>query len=141
MRKKKDMSRSRENRRLVILLIFGLPILVLVYGYFYYRDQGKLEGTVWVEAPDRFVDRCVEWGKEKWDELAGRYFTDEVIVQDSDDELFAPGSAGQLGKSPRMYGMEVPLEEHRKLVLKATEGGTLSIPEDEEEVNEDEVEE
>jgi hypothetical protein len=132
MRKKKEMSRSRENRRMTFLLIVGLPTLLLIYGYFYYRDQGKLEGTVWVEAPDQFVDRCIEWGKEKWDEVAGRYFTDEIIAQDPDDELFAPGSAGQLGKAPRMYGMEVPLEEHRKLVLKATEGGTLSIPEDEE---------
>lgn len=136
MARKQQMTPAREKKRLVVILVIGLPLLFLTYGYFFFREQGKLEGTAWVEVPDQFVDRCVEWCKVKWDEAAGKYFSQEVAVEGPPDETIAPGSAGNLAKPPRMYGMEVPLEDHRKLVLKATQGGRLSLPGEDEEIKE-----
>jgi len=121
------MAPEHEKRRLIVILSIGLPVLFLVYGYFFYREQGKLDGTAWVQVPDRAVDWCVG----KWDELIARYYGNGTALEPPDTAAFAPGSAGNAAKSPRMYGMEVPLEEHRNLVLESTKGGQLSIPEGE----------
>jgi len=126
-RKRNEITPDREKKRIAIILVVGLPALLLTYGYFFYRDEGKLEGTSWVKAPDRAVEWCIA----KWNELSAPFYAETGDTEAGGDEIFADGSAGRLGKAPRMYGMEVPLEEHRKLVLKATEGGTLSIPETE----------
>jgi putative intracellular protease/amidase len=140
MGRKKDMTPGRQKKRIMVLLAIGVPLYLLVYTYFIFRDQGKFDDTALVTVPDQIVNTCVDWCTGKWDELTGSYFAEEE-VEGAPGEAFAPGSAGQLGKSPKMYGMEVPLEQHRKLVLESTKGGTLSIPDESSEEVTEEAEE
>jgi hypothetical protein len=135
MARKKDVTpNTGEKKRIVVILFLGLPILFAVYGYFYFYEEGRFEGTSLEDGPRVVADWCVDmWGVavDKVMSLAQGPDDIEVEVTNEGEEVYAPGSAGNLANPPKMYGMEVPLEEHRKLVLESTKGGQLHVPEEE----------
>jgi hypothetical protein len=135
MARKKDVSpNTGEGKRIMVILLFGLPVLLAVYGYFYFYEEGKFEGTSLEDGPQVVADWCVDmWGVavDKVMSLAQGPDDIEVEVTDEGREVYAPGSAGNLANPPKMYGMDVPIEEHRNLVRESTRGGQLNLPDEE----------
>ena len=88
--------------------MIGLPILLAVYGYFFFLEEGKLEGTSLEKGPQVVTDWCIEIWNRAVDEVKALAEApeDEDLEVVNEEDLYAPGSAGQLGKAPKMYGMD-----------------------------------
>jgi hypothetical protein len=116
---------KREKVRIAIILLVGLPILVYTYIY-YLGDESISLPKPSMKSFDKVREVATGW-------VSKLQSTDEEEPKTDNDELFAPGSAGNLAlmnKDLKLKGMEMSLEEQRAAAKRVFRDGKMNIDEE-----------
>ena len=117
---------KREKVRIAIILLVGLPILVYTYIYYLGDDTISLPKPS-MESLEKVREVAAGWmSKLKSSE-------EKPEAEADNDELFAPGSAGNLAlmnKDLKLKGMEMSLEEQRAATKRVFRDGKMNVDEE-----------
>jgi hypothetical protein len=129
MRGKAKPGSKRENVRIAIILLVGLPILIYTYVYYLGDDRISLPKPS-LKSLEKAREVAAGWVSK----LKSSEEEEEGEEPKADkDELFAPGSAGNLAlmnKNLKIRGREMSPEDQRAAVKRVFRDGKMYVDEE-----------